>query len=72
MAPRVYENTALIFDVYPKVVLKNENTTIRIKSLFGTPLLEGGMYKITWHRWKSIPTIRKSGRTGWQNASIRR
>jgi hypothetical protein len=47
MAPRVYENTALIFDVYPKVVLKNENTTIRIKSLFGTPLLEGGMYKIT-------------------------
>jgi len=46
MAPRSYEHTSITFEVYPKIVLKNQKTSVRISPLFVRPLIENHRYKI--------------------------
>lgn len=47
MAPRKYEDTAVTFDVYPKILLKGKKTRIHICPIFAKPFTEGAVYSIT-------------------------
>ena len=47
MAPKKYENTAITFDVYPKIVQSHRKSTITIKPVFARPLTENSTYRIT-------------------------
>lgn len=47
MAPRKYEDTALTFDVSPKILLKGKTTEVQIRPIFAKPFMEGALYSIT-------------------------